>query len=78
MKIHMDEFSSDALTFWRNDANEFPCLSRIARQIRSIPATSAAIERQFSIPGLTLSERRNSLDPEQLNNIMYPCHRTNN
>ena len=70
MKINMDEFSSNAFTFWRNNANEFLCLSRMARQIYSIPATSATVERQFSVAGLTLSERRNSLDPEQLDNIM--------
>ena len=70
MKINMDEFSSNALIFWRNNANEFPCLSRMARQIYSIPATSATVERQFSVAGLTLSERRNSLDLEQLDNII--------
>ena len=45
MKIDMDEFSSDILTFWENNASEF---SRLARQIHSIPATSAAVERQFN------------------------------
>ncbi|CAF1534172.1 unnamed protein product [Rotaria sordida] len=70
MKIDMKQYSSDVLTFWRNNADELPNLSRLARQIHSIPATSASVERQFSIAGLTLSERRNSLDPEQLDNII--------
>ena len=64
MKIDMDQFSSDILTFWKNNASEFSCLSRIARQIHSIPATSAAVKRQFNTAGLTFSERRNGLDPE--------------
>ena len=64
MKIDMDEFSSDILTLWENNASEFSCLSRIARQIHSIPAMSAAVERQFNTAGLMLSERRNGLDPE--------------
>lgn len=70
MKIDMKQYSSDVLTFWRNNVDEFPYLSRLARQIHSIPATSAGVERQFSMAGLILSERRNSLDHEQLDNIL--------
>ena len=61
MKIDMDEFSSNILTFWETNASEF---SRLGRQIHSIPATSAAVDRQFNTARLTLSERRNGLDPE--------------
>ena len=70
MKIDMKEYSFDVLKFWQSNVDEFPCLSKLAREIHSIPATSAGVERQFSIAGLTLSERRNSLDPEQLDNII--------
>ncbi|CAF4711562.1 unnamed protein product, partial [Rotaria sp. Silwood2] len=44
--------------------------AELARQIHSIPATSAGIERQFSIASLTLTDRRSGLDPEQLDNIL--------
>ncbi|CAF1473564.1 unnamed protein product, partial [Rotaria sordida] len=40
------------------------------RQIHSIPAISAGIERQFSIAGLTLTDRKSCLDPEPLDNIL--------
>ena len=70
MKIDMKEYSFNVLKFWQSNADEFPCLSKLARETHSIPATSAGVERQFSIAGLTLSERRNSLDPEQLDNII--------
>ncbi|CAF3624023.1 unnamed protein product, partial [Rotaria sp. Silwood2] len=40
------------------------------RQIHSIPATSAGVERQFSIASLTLTDRRSGLHPEQLDNII--------
>ncbi|CAF3901464.1 unnamed protein product [Rotaria sp. Silwood1] len=70
MKVDMKQYSFDILEFWQSNADEFPCLSRLAREIHSIPATSAVVERQFSIAGLAFSERRNSLDPEQLDNII--------
>ncbi|CAF2133192.1 unnamed protein product [Rotaria magnacalcarata] len=70
MKIDMKEYPSDVLLFWKRNADEFPCLSKLARRTNSIPATSAGVERQFSTDGLILSERRNNLDPEQLDNIL--------
>ena len=63
MKIDMKDYRSDVLTFWKSNADELPCLSQVARRIHSIPATSAGIERQFSIAGLTLTSRRTCLDP---------------
>jgi hypothetical protein len=70
MKINMEEYSSDVLTFWKLNANELPNLAKIARQMHSIPATSASVERQFSIAGLTLTDRRSCLDPDQLDNMI--------
>ena len=70
MKIDMKEYSFVVLKFWQSNVDEFPYLSILAREIHSIPATSACVERQFSIAGFTLGERRNSLDPEQLDNII--------
>ena len=52
MKIDMQQYSSDVLTFWKSNIDELPHLSILARQIHSIPSTSAGIERQFSIAGL--------------------------
>ncbi|CAF2911354.1 unnamed protein product [Rotaria sp. Silwood2] len=74
MKIDMKHYRSDVLTFWKSNTDELPHLSQVARQIHSIPATSAGIERQFSIAGLTLTNRRTYLDPEQLDNVL--CIRT--
>jgi hypothetical protein len=70
MKIDMKDYRSDVLTFWKLNTDELPCLSQVARQIHSIPATSAGIERQFSITGLILTSRRTCLDPEQLDNVI--------
>ena len=69
-KIDMQQHPSDVLAFWESNIDELPHLSLLARQIHSIPSTSAGIERQFSITGLTLTDRRSCLDPEQLDNML--------
>jgi hypothetical protein len=74
MKIDMKQYHSDVLTFWKFNIDELPYLSKVAKRIHSIPATSAGVERQFSNTGLVLTNRRTSLDPEQLDNVI--CIRT--
>jgi len=61
---------SNPLNFWRDHHDKFPRLSRLARRIFSMPATSASVERQFSGAGLIIQERRTNLNPEQLDNIL--------
>ncbi|CAF4190906.1 unnamed protein product, partial [Adineta steineri] len=41
-----------------------------ARQIHTVPATSAGIERQFSITGLTFTSTKTCLDSEQFDNVI--------
>jgi len=59
------------LLFWKNYENKFPYLSKLARRLYSIPAISACIERQFSAGGLVLNERRSSLNPDTVNDILF-------
>ncbi|CAF1336649.1 unnamed protein product [Didymodactylos carnosus] len=42
---------TDPLEFWKNHQLRFPCLSRHARAIFSIPATTTNVEREFSAVG---------------------------
>ena len=70
IKIDMKDYRDDVLIFWKLNAADLPNLSLVARRIHSIPASSAGIERQFSTAGLTLTSRRTSLDPEQLDNLL--------
>jgi hypothetical protein len=60
----------DPLRSWKEHQSKFPCLSLIARRLFSIPVTSAAVERSFSAAGLTITERRSSLDPSTVNDIL--------
>ncbi|UJR29925.1 hypothetical protein I4U23_017472 [Adineta vaga] len=64
------KLSSNPLKFWTDQYEKFPRLARLARRIFSIPATSTSVERQFSGAGLIIQERRTSLNPEQLDNIL--------
>ncbi|CAF1224626.1 unnamed protein product [Rotaria sordida] len=59
------------LPFWKYHQHKFPCLSLLARRLFSIPVTSAAVERSFSAAGLAVTERRSSLDPDTVNDILF-------
>uniref|UniRef100_U9TFX5 HAT C-terminal dimerisation domain-containing protein n=1 Tax=Rhizophagus irregularis (strain DAOM 181602 / DAOM 197198 / MUCL 43194) TaxID=747089 RepID=U9TFX5_RHIID len=54
----------DPLLWWQVRQEEFPILSRIARDYLCIQATSVASEQAFSVAGLTISPLRNRLDAE--------------
>lgn len=64
------KLTSNPLDFWKDQQEKFPRLSRLARWIFCIPATSTNVERQFSGAGLVIQERRTNLNPEQLDYIL--------
>ncbi|CAF4222337.1 unnamed protein product [Rotaria sp. Silwood2] len=61
--------TTEPLEFWKNHQKTFPFLSKYARSIFSIPATTTNVEREFSTAGWILNERRTTLQPENLENI---------
>ena len=71
MYIGKTTLSQNPLDFWRFNQSLFPTLAKLARKIHCIPATSAAVERQFSGAGVVLNERRTCLDPDNLDNILF-------
>lgn len=62
---------NNPLEMWRKRAKEFPYLARLARRVLSIPATQAQSERMFSAAGLTVNKRRGSLDPENVEMLVF-------
>jgi hypothetical protein len=59
------------LEFWKNHNMEFPILAKVARQIFSIPATTASVERSFSVAGNIVVKRRTNIKPAQLDNVVF-------
>lgn len=70
MDLDKSKLSKNPLEFWKKYQEYFPILSKLARQIHCIPASSAAVERCFSSSGFIVNERRSSLHPDQIDNII--------
>ncbi|EEU33641.1 uncharacterized protein NECHADRAFT_9993, partial [Fusarium vanettenii 77-13-4] len=49
------------LIWWKSNSNRFPILSILARRYLAIPATSASIERIFSISSNIITRNRNRI-----------------
>ncbi|CAF4177497.1 unnamed protein product [Rotaria sordida] len=73
LSMHIDPelIVDNPLVFWKANQKNLPLLSKLARIIHSIPATTASVEREFSSGGLVMSERRSSINPQNLNNILF-------
>ena len=56
----------DILAWWRQEAPEFPHLSKMARQFLAAPASSASVERLFSSAGKMHDDLKKSSSEETL------------
>ena len=71
--LHLPEetdMEADVFTWWRRRASDFPNLSRMARQFLAVPASSAGVERLFSMAGRIFSDLRKSTKEETLEYIL--------
>ena len=60
----------DILEWWRTHENTLPILSQIAKQVLTIPASSAKSERVFSTGGNIVTKKRNRLNPELVETLI--------
>ncbi|XP_044005883.1 zinc finger BED domain-containing protein DAYSLEEPER-like [Aphidius gifuensis] len=58
------------LDWWKVHEHNFPTLSRMARDLFSIMATSVPSERLFSVAGLVMTKTRNSLNDESVRALL--------
>ncbi|XP_037962432.1 E3 SUMO-protein ligase ZBED1 [Plutella xylostella] len=64
----------DPMEYWRDHERTFPELYKMAKKYLCIPATSVPSERLFSKAGYVLSERRNRLSSDKMNEIIFLNH----
>uniref|UniRef100_H2ZW59 BED-type domain-containing protein n=1 Tax=Latimeria chalumnae TaxID=7897 RepID=H2ZW59_LATCH len=57
--------------FWKNQETAFPQLSRLARMVLCIPASSATSKHNFSSAGRVIESRRNRLNPETVGSTLF-------
>ena len=57
-----DSAVDDPIQYWRDRADQYPRLSRMALDVMTVPAMSAEVERLFSAVGLMVAPLRNRLD----------------
>lgn len=70
LRMNID-MNFDVLQWWQNHTSEYPRLHKIAQKILSIPASSAASERVFSAAGNIITKKRNRIDPQTVNNLLF-------
>jgi len=61
----------EVIEWWKNNANLYPQLSKLALKLLSIPASSAAAERVFSLAGNIITEKRNRLCPKSVDSLLF-------
>ncbi len=61
---------NNPLTFWREYQYTLPILSKIAKSVFVIQASSAESERHFSAAGQIVTEQRSQLDPDCVESLV--------
>ena len=57
-EVDPDKIEDPLKDFWQKNESKYPILSRLAKKLLCIPATSVEAERRFSDMGLLLTKRR--------------------
>lgn len=62
---------SNPLSWWREKRVKYPHLAQLARCYLAICGTSVRAERVFSTAGNIVTKKRSSLDPENVNQLIF-------
>lgn len=80
--IHMSEWEQyisepllhqdcNSLEWWKGKKSQYPILFKLAKSYLAVQATSAASERLFSTAGSILTKKRNRLNSELLDKLLF-------
>ena len=61
---------SDILGYWRTNEGQYPLLSKMARDILTIPLSTVASKSTFSVGGRVLDAFRSSLKPDIVEGVI--------
>jgi hypothetical protein len=65
------DFNTCPLEWWEPRASSYPIIAKFARKYLAIPASSASVERLFSVAGNIITEDRNRLKPENASSVIF-------
>ncbi|RAL38959.1 hypothetical protein DM860_014785 [Cuscuta australis] len=65
-----DDVEFDVLGWWKRNEHMFPCLGKLVRQVLSVPVSTVAVEREFSVGGNILTDFRSCLNAESLETLV--------
>ena len=65
-----NEDHDNPLRFWKEQQHLLPNMAKLAKNIFCIPASSVAAERASSSAGNILSQKRTSINPSAINDII--------
>jgi hypothetical protein len=69
--IVFNDIEHNLIDFWSQRKNRFSRLFEIFSKIISIPASSAAAERVFSLAGNIINIKRPNIDGDKVNNLVF-------
>ena len=69
-KIEIAPKGSDVLKWWKNHERSLPLLSKFAKKILAIPASSSKSERVFSTGGNFVTAKRTRLNPSKVQSLI--------
>ena len=70
LRLKRDKSVKDALIWWRQNCGMFPKTGKWYRDVGPVPASSAGVEREFSMAGDVATKKRNRLTGKTISNIM--------
>ena len=69
MALRVPAASASPLQYWKEQLNDFPILSQVARRLLCMSASSAQSERDFSAVGHTITDARSRLSASKVEAI---------